>query len=256
MNEVFRVPISKAQLREMPADERNLLLLASHAVNQLSTLRKVLIFSLNYESDSDIENTLSAGQSQTILRVLFGALAEAWEMIKRPINQKLIGKDYSDLIGANGKAAYDALKKHFGESNLLHEIRNTIAYHYPRPQELEAAFEDVPEDEDWAWYPSDTINNSFYLASDRVIYAGILRVTDESDITKAFKKVMGMVTPVSNDMIDFFLLLMRAIVTRHWGADMLNPRPGTGTKIASAPNLYKVAIPFFTVRDDDAPQMA
>jgi hypothetical protein len=250
MNEIFRVPISKAQLRSIPQDERNQLLLTSHAVNQMSVLRKLLIFSLNYESDSEIENTLSAAQSQTILRFLFGALAEAWEMIKRPINQKLIGKDYIGLIEADGIAAYDELKRHFGESNLLHKLRNTIAYHHPNAQELEAAFEDVPEDEDWAWYPSDTINNSFYLASDMVISAGILTATGETDTTKAFSKIMGMVVPVSNVMTDFFLFLMRAIVTRHLGENALSPRIGTGTKIAGAPNLYKVAIPFFTVRDD------
>ena len=134
---------------------------------------------------------------------------------------------------------------------MLHKLRNTIAYHHPSAQELEAAFEDVPEDEDWAWYPSDTINNSFYLVSDMVISAGILRATGETDTTKAFGKVMGMVVPVSNVMTDFFLFLMRAIVTQHLGTNVLSPRLGSGTKIASAPNLYKVAIPFFTVRDDD-----
>ena len=112
-------------------------------------------------------------------------MAEAWELVKRPVNQKLIGKDYIDLIEAEGRAAYGELKKHFGESNLLHKLRNTIAYHHPSAEELEAAFEDVPEDEDWAWYPSDTINNSFYLASD----SGILRVTGETDTAKAFDKV-------------------------------------------------------------------
>jgi hypothetical protein len=176
-------------------------------------------------------------------------LAEAWEMVKRPINQKLIGKDYIGLIGTDGVAVYDELKKHFGKSSLLHDLRNTIAYHYPHPQELEAAFEDVPENEDWAWYPSDTINNSFYLASDMVISAGVLRLTGETDPAKAFRKVMGMVVPVSNQMTDFFLFLMRAIVTRHLGEDVLSPRGGT--KIASVPNLYNVSIPFFTVRDED-----
>jgi hypothetical protein len=88
MIEIFRVPISEDHLRMMPAAERNLLLLAGRAVNQLSVLRKALIFSQNYESDSAIDNTLSPGQSQTILRLLFGALAEAWETVKRPINQK------------------------------------------------------------------------------------------------------------------------------------------------------------------------
>jgi len=248
MIEVFRIPISKAQLRAIPADERNLLLLSSHAVNQLLILRKLLIFSTNYRSENAIENTLSAGQSQIILRFLFGALAEAWEMVKRPINQKLIGKDYIGLIETDGVTAYGELNKHFGKSNLLHRIRNTIAYHHPSAQELEAAFEDVPEDEDWAWYPSDTINNSFYLASDMVISAGIMRVTGEADVAKAFGKVMDSVVSVSNDMTDFFLYLMRAIVTRHLGADILSP--SDGTKITSAPSLYKVAIPFFTVRDD------
>jgi hypothetical protein len=247
--EVFRIPISKDQLRAIPVDERNLLLLTSHAVNQLSVLRKVLIFSLNYESDSEIENTLSAAQSQTILRFLFGALAEAWEMVKRPINQKLIGKDYIGVIEPDGIAAYDELKKHFGESSLLHKLRNTIAYHHPSALELEAAFEDVPEDEDWAWYPSDTINNSFYLASDMVISAGILRATGETDTAKAFRQVRGVVVPVSNIITDFFLLLMRAIVIRNLGKDVLTPRGGT--RIASVPNLYTIAISFFTERDDD-----
>ncbi len=251
MIEIFRIPISKAQLRAIPADERNLLLLASHAVNQLSILRKILIFSLNYDSDSEIENTLSAGQSQTILKFLFGALAEAWEMVKRPVNQKLIGKDYIGVIEAEGVTAYNVLKQHFGESNLLHKLRNTIAYHHPAAQELEAAFEDVPEDEDWAWYPSDTINNSFYLASDMVISAGILRATGKTDTAEAFAKIMDEVMSVSNEMTDFFLYLMRAIVSRHLGDHVLSPRIGTGTKIANAPNLYKFAIPFFTVRNDD-----
>jgi hypothetical protein len=76
-------------------------------------------------------------------------------------------------------------------------------------------------------------------------------VTGETDTTKAFKKVMGVVTPVSNDMIDFLLFLMRAIVGRHLGEDLLRFRAGTGTEVADAPNLYEVAIPFFTVRDDD-----
>ena len=63
-------------------------------------------------------------------------------MVKRPVNQKLIGKDYIGVIEAEGVTAYNVLKQHFGESNLLHKLRNTIAYHHPAAQELEAAFED------------------------------------------------------------------------------------------------------------------
>jgi len=252
MNEIYKIPITKNQLRAIPIDDRNLLLLVSHAVNQLSTLRKVMIFSLNYESDNQLENTLSAGQSQILLRFFFGAMAEAWEMVKRPINQKLIGKDYQKDLGDSGKEVYDRLKKHFSQSNLLHNLRNKIVYHYPEAPELQRAFEDVPEDEDWAWYPSDTINNSFYLASDLVISSGILRLTGETDTQKSFEKIMSVVVPVSNDLIEFFLLLMRAIISRHLGKAMVFPAPGSGMKIENAPDLYSVAIPFFTTRSDDS----
>jgi hypothetical protein len=247
VSKIYRIPVSKAQLRAIPTDERNLLLLSSHAVNQLSVMRRLLIFSLNYESANAIENTLSAAQSQTILRFLFGALAEAWEMTKRPINQKLIGTDYINVIEKPGVEVYEALKKHFGTSNILHTIRNEIVFHYPKSPDLDAAFNEVPEDEDWAWYASTEISNSFYLASDYVISAGILRATGETDTETAFKKIMGIVIPVSNDMTDFFLYLMRAIVSRHLGAAMLSPTEGT--KIENAPGLYSFSIPFFTTDD-------
>lgn len=172
----------------------------------MSVLRRLLIFSLNYDLTSEIENTLSAAQSQTILRFLFGSLAETWEMLKRPVNQSLIGKIYAETIEPEGTASYTKLKRHFGETNLLHKLRNTVAYHHPEGAELAEAFEDVPEDEDWAWYPSDTINNSYYLASDFVISARILKLTGKSDTQKAFEKVMGLVVPVSNDLTDFLPL--------------------------------------------------
>ncbi len=248
--EIFRVPLSKDQLRAVPVDDRNLLLLASHAINQITVLRRVLIFSLNYESKIELENTLSAAQSQTILRFLFGALAESWEMIKRPVNQRLIGRDYDGAIEPAGLALYAKLKKHFGETNLLHKLRNSVAFHHPDCAELAPAFEDVPEDEDWAWCPSETIDNSFYLASDFAISAHILKLTGEPEMKNALKKVMGLVVPVSNNLIDFLLYLMRAIVPRYLDAELLTPRPGSGTKVENVPSLYQVAIPFFTFRDD------
>jgi hypothetical protein len=122
----------------------------------------------------------------------------------------------------------------------LHKLRNTIAYHHPSAEELEAAFEDVPEDEDWAWYPSDTINNSFYLASDMLISAGILRATGETDTAKAFGKVMDAVVPVSNVMTDFVSVFdARHCYTpsgrecvkpahRHWDKDCRCPEPLQG----------------------------
>ncbi len=122
--EVFLAPITKDQLRAIPVEERTQLLLASHAVNQISVMRRILIFLLNYESPSEIENTLSAAQSQT------------WEMLKRPINQRIIGINYAGTIEVNVLTVYENLKKHFGGDNFLHKPRNIVAYHHPKGAEL------------------------------------------------------------------------------------------------------------------------
>jgi hypothetical protein len=251
MEKIFRIPLTKAQLAAIPAEDRNLLLLAGHAVNQMAILRKVLIFSTNYGGPSELENTLSAGQSQIILRLLFATLAETWELVKRPVNQKLIGKDYFDDFGADGQAAYDVLKKHFGSSSLLHNLRNTLVFHYPDASTMQAAFDLVPEDDDcWAWYPATTINNSFYLASDLVISGGVIRATGESDFATAFGRVMDVVLQVSNEMTDFLLFLMRAIGERHLGSEAFSFTDESAINIVEAPQLRHVSIPFFTFKDD------
>jgi hypothetical protein len=249
MIEVFRIPVPKARLRAIPTAERTLLLLASHAVNQITTLTRLLIFSTNYESDIGLENTLSAAQSQTILRFLFGVTAEAWEMVKRPAHRKIIGTDYIKNMPQEAVASYDKLNKLFGGSNLLHRIRNTLAFHLPAADVVESAFDEVPEDEDWAWYAATNYTNSFYLASDYMITAGIINETDEKDVAQAFGRVMDEVMLASNELIEFCSHLMRAIVSRHLDEATLSPVRGSGTTIANAPSLRTFAIPFFTIDD-------
>jgi hypothetical protein len=249
MIEVFRIPISKAQLNGMPAGERDLLLISGHIVNQISVLLRLLIFSTNFKADNDIENKLSAGQSQIILRLLFGTLAEAWEFIRRPANQKLIGNDYIGSIDDEGQKLYSDLKKHFGKSKLLHTLRNTIAFHHPEAAEFEAAFAEVPDDEDWAWYVSEANSNSFYLLSDTIISSRVLKITGEADTAAAFGKIMNEVMNVSNNVTEFLPFLMRAIVAKHFGEKLVNPQPDSGTMIDNRPNLYAFATPFFTEKE-------
>lgn len=247
--EVFRIPVPKVDLSRIPADERTLLLLASHAVNQMTTLIRLLTFSVNHHSDSELENLLSAGQSQTILRYLLGTTAETWQMLKRSGHQNIIGQDYIKTMPAEAVASYAQLRKLFGKSNLLHRIRNRLAFHYPDADSVEKAFQSVPENEDWAWYAAPTYHNSFYLASDYIISSGIIAETGEADVAKAFERVMSEVAVASNELTGFLSHLMGAIVSRHLGASILSPKAGSGTIIAHAPGLRSFSIPFFTVDD-------
>jgi len=91
MIRVRRIEITKEQLRTLPKDERALLLLMGHAMNQIAVLMKLVILSTNKDPADPIEGRVSAAQSQVILRILTGIVAETWEFLRKPANQKIIG---------------------------------------------------------------------------------------------------------------------------------------------------------------------
>ena len=88
MIKVYTVPITKADFRKIPSDERALVFVAGHILNQISVFMKLVRFSTSKDPPHPIEGRVSAAQSQLILRCLIGVLVEAWEFIRRPPNQK------------------------------------------------------------------------------------------------------------------------------------------------------------------------
>jgi hypothetical protein len=177
MIEVYRVPISKKQLTILPKEERALLLLMGHALNQISVFLKLFTFSSNKDPKHPIEERVSAAQSYIILRVLFGVLLEIWEVIR--IN-KLIVDRYMPDIDEDGKKSYNTLVKYFQRSSLLYRLRNNFSYHLPNTKVVDRTFNSIPENEaGWEWYLSSTNTNSFYFSSDLIMTYGILNLVDE-----------------------------------------------------------------------------
>jgi transcriptional regulator with XRE-family HTH domain len=239
---VYRVPISKEQFQSIPSDQRAVLFVAGHILNQVSVFIKLVRFSTNADPADPIEERVSAAQSQLILRCLIGVLVEAWEFIRRPANQRIIG-NYADSIDDDGRTSYDKLKKHFGKSGLLYKLQNNFLYHYPMPAELDEAFKSIPADEEWEWYLSEANTNSFYFSCELAIGYGIMGATGEPLHIGAFGAVMQEVMQVANTLPYFLMPLMKAILTKHLGKTILNPQPGT--TIENAPKLGEFWIPFF-----------
>jgi hypothetical protein len=123
MIKVYRVPISKKQLSTLPKDERALLLLMGHGLNQISVFLKLFTFSANKDPKNLIEGRVSAAQSNIILRVLFGVLLEVWNVIR---DNKMIVDRYMPDIDENGKKSYNTLDEYFQKSSLLYKLRNNF----------------------------------------------------------------------------------------------------------------------------------
>jgi hypothetical protein len=241
--------MSKQQFGALAKDERVLLLLMGHALNQISVFLKLVTFSMNNDPKNEIESRLSAAQSHILLRVLFGTLFEAWKMI---CDHKPIIDRYLPDIDDDGKRCYDALVKSFDNSKLLYKLRNNFSYHYPNSKVVERTFRSVPDGEEgWEWYLSYSNTNSFYFPSEHIMTYGVINeAKDKSSQYAALGEVIREVRHVAETMPYFLMPFMRAMLFRHFGQSVLDATLPK-TIISGAPNLFKFWIPFFAERPED-----
>jgi len=232
--QVRRVPISKKQLSTLPKDERALLLLMGHSLNQISVFLKLFTFSSNKDPLEPIEERISAAQSHIILRVLFGVLLEVWNLI---CDNKTLVQKYMPDIDEDGQQSYNTLSAYFKKSSLLHQLRNNFSYHLPNIKVVETTFNSIPENEDgWEWYLSTHNSNSFYFSSDLIMTYGILNLANnKTSPGDALGEVIREVRHVANTMPYFLMPFMRAILFKHFGGSILDTLPGM--TINDAPSL-------------------
>jgi hypothetical protein len=241
MIKVCRVPISKKQISTLPKDERVLLLLMGHALNQISVFLKLFSFSSNKDPAHPIEGRVSAAQSHIILRVLSGVLLEAWNVICT--NKPIIDR-YMPEIDDDGQKSYKTLEEYFQKSSLLYKLRNNFAYHLPNAKVVEKAFNSIPENEDWEWYLSFHNTNSFYFSCELIMGYGILNLArNKTSPDAALGEVIKEVRHVANTMPYFLMPFIKAILFRNFGESILDTLPGV--TISDAPSLFEFWIPFF-----------
>jgi hypothetical protein len=82
------------------------------------------------------KDKLSGGQTQMSLRILIGALNEAWELVRKRFLRSHFGKAYQPLLDERGAAALARLKKQTGKGSLLADLRNAWIFHHPDEGEI------------------------------------------------------------------------------------------------------------------------
>ena len=97
MIQIYRIPVPEECLRAMPKDERVLFLLLGYAANQLSMLQ-TLNFATNRTPDAEVEQHATGMDILDVLvRLMVGALNEAWELVSTRFIQKPLAKEYLGL---------------------------------------------------------------------------------------------------------------------------------------------------------------
>jgi hypothetical protein len=255
MIQVYKIPISKDKLRAMPEDERALLILLGYAANQLNFFFKLVVFSTNKDGNTELEQMLSAAQSQMALRVVVGVLNEAWELIRTRFMSTHYGQVYTAQLDVGGAEAFTRLKQVFN-SRLFAKLRGNWIFHHPYNVDLTRAFEDAaanPQwDEDWNWYFSNSNFNSFYFPSEFVVLQGILAEVGDKDLTKGHEKISELVTNTCEDMGQLIMAILRVLLQKYFIADHIPAEKQID--ITDAQSFFDVWIPFFVDIPSEPPR--
>jgi len=245
MIEVLRIPISKERLSALPEDERGLLLMLGHVSNQLSMLQKILVLSTNGDPKTEVEQIASAVQTQMLVRLTLSAAYEAWRVVQVRFLSGPLGADYDPRLDAKGREALGRLKKYFGKPSLVYAVRNDYGFHYPKPSDVEAAFQaamnDPDSDDNWQLYFSEHGFNSLFVLSELIYMHGIALKADAADLESSQRKLMNDLQRTSLDVIEF----SRAFVAAVWLKRFGNFMDAEEVVRVEAVRLGDAALPFF-----------
>lgn len=247
MIDVLRMGFSKAHLLKMTPEERAAFLLFGYTSNQANVLWKVIIASLNRDPTDPVDARVSAAQTQVLVRLMIGVLWEAWRAVETYFLKSPLGCEYRPLLDAHAGDALDSLQKYFGKRNEIAILRNSFAFHHPKPREIEAGFQnaansaDVPDDE-WAIYFTQGLLNCCFFMSDMAIAHGMAEALCEKDILDAHKRLLPKLGPIANQLSEFTFGFAAAVFRKHVGEEMTAI---VAARFHDAPTMDDVTLPFF-----------
>jgi hypothetical protein len=246
MIEVFCIPVPKERLLAMPKEDRGLLLLLGYVANQITMLQKLLNFSTNGDAGTELQQIASGVQTQMLVRLMAGALNEAWGLVEKRFISRPIGRDYLSVLEPGGLDALNALKQLFHHSELINYVRNNFGYHLPDTEQTEAAFQaalnDTSLDRLWNFQFSQHGFNSLFLLSDLIFIHGIGGAAFGAGPEDGHAKLLGEMGLASMHLVDFAKAFVAAAWRKYFGPELNCTEV---TKINGAPDVDKVLLPFF-----------
>src|SRR5262249_51075228 len=143
--------------------------------------------SLNRGPPDPVDAHISAAQSQVLVRLMIGALWEAWRAVEKYFLKRTLGREYRPLLDSHAINALEELQWYFGKPNEISVLRNSFAFHHPEPSEIEAGFQNAANseqvaEEDWAIYFTQGLLNCCFFMSEVAIAQGMAEALREKDV--------------------------------------------------------------------------
>jgi hypothetical protein len=241
--EVYEIPISEKQLDSIPAEERIFFIQIGHLANELSTLNRLLLFVSNSNGATDLERRARNSQALLLVRLCSGKLFEGWQMLLRDYFGSKLSKEYDPLLDESGRNSLTEIKRYFSKSNLIKDIRDNFAFHYPAA-DLRKQLQRTNDNDTLYIYLGHAHGNSFYSFAVVLVGSTMLSKVQGADPQKAMDTLFGDPINAIRWFLDFIGSCMIILVEKYLGTSLEALTPNT-IEVLDAKRWKDVHIPFF-----------
>lgn len=242
--DISRGRLNKAAILQIPEHERQLFLSIAHLQNEISILLRAVFWSYyNISSENEAEAHGQISTSFFFVKILAGKLNEGWTLLEKVFfSDRVLSRDFCSTATPPQVEALDALKKHFGQTSILRDVRTNFAFHYS-PPELDAVLATVPDELD-LYIEHDGSANTLYYFAEVLANHAVLKRIDPADSGAAMKRLYDETVTVAKQFTRFGQAFMSYVIKRQ------SPSIWKDTAIPVSfdklPSFSEVRFPWFT----------
>lgn len=212
---IRRIRLTKQHLGQLPAAERDFLLLAGHMLNEINSLYKVFSWSMRghrLESPaSALSGTISGAQAMIYARLLAGKEWEAWEALGKGWFRTKIAQRIEPILHPDSQEALKALKKYFSGTNLINQVRNSFAFHYSASA-IGSQWERASEEPFFELILGVNIGNNFFLGAETAANVAVFNAIEPTNLQEGMRRFLEDVGVVNTYFTTFLEGVNMAIV--------------------------------------------
>lgn len=240
---IQRILLTVQQLQKIPDKDRALMIVMSHALNEINALNKLLFLSTNFEPIPQWRVHAHTSQAMILVRTLLGKLNETWLMIQKGYLGGKLSQLHNITLGESGLEALTKLKAYFGRNNIIRVIRNNFAFHYS----LKHAASGIPDDaplEELAIYLHGQNGNSLYQFAEFAMGKALAESIDPTDAENALDRLFTEMSAVVEWLNDFGQGFLFSALDMYVGAEVIN-LAAEPIDLGYVPASSNITIPYF-----------
>lgn len=237
-------------LADMSVEERKFFLVAGALLNEIHTLNKAHIASLQNESTEPVCRLANGLQSMFFARLLAGKLFEFGQFLRKSYwSAACFQGQIRKQLHPDAAEAITRLGKNLANNKSLANVRNWFSFHYS-VDKAEEYWEEASAHAEFYMVLGGSTANNFHNAGELALNWGVLKEFHQGDMVEAIQAFFRLIDGALRDATLFLEGALIVIIRSRMGKDLVDLT--TTEKIYPMIRLSEARLPFFYAAEANA----